>query len=171
MRKEGKQTGDHIARKLKMHQRTVSRHLIRAKLSRKKDKEIRDEEPPRRYQHEALGDMIHLDIKKLRNFNEEDVRDCKTGNRHKSVNKVAGSKCMHVAIDDHPRYASVSIMEDETAESVTKHLIETYQHYAAHGIHIKRVLTDNGLGYKSKMFSEACQTLKVKHIFTKLYTP
>ena len=31
MRKEGKQTGDHIARKLKMHQRTVSRHLIRAK--------------------------------------------------------------------------------------------------------------------------------------------
>ena len=46
MRKEGKLTGDHIARKLNMHQRTVSRHLIRAKLSRKKDIEDRDEEPP-----------------------------------------------------------------------------------------------------------------------------
>ena len=48
MRKEGKLTGDHIAHKLKMNQRTVSRHLIRAKLSRKKDIEDRDEEPPRR---------------------------------------------------------------------------------------------------------------------------
>ena len=78
---------------------------------------------------------------------------------------------MHVAIDDHSRYASFSIMEDETAESVTKHLIETYQQYAARGILIKRVLTDNGSGYKSKMFAEACQTLNVKHIFTKPYTP
>ena len=78
---------------------------------------------------------------------------------------------MHVAIDDHSRYAAVSIMEDETAESVSKHLIETYQHNAAQGIHIKRVLTDNGSGFKSKMFAEACQTLTVKHIFTKLYTP
>ena len=71
--KEGKQTGDHIARKLNMHQGTVIRHLIRDKLSRKKDIEDRDEEPPRRYEHEALGDMIHLDIKKLRNLNEEGV--------------------------------------------------------------------------------------------------
>ena len=85
--------------------------------------------------------MIHLDIKKLRNFNEEDVWDYNTDNRHKSVNEVAGSQCKHVAVDDHLRYASVSIMEDETAESVTKHLIEAYQRYAAHGIHIKQVLT------------------------------
>ena len=46
MRTEGKLTGDHIARKLNMHQRMVSRHLIRAKLYRKKDIEDRDEEPP-----------------------------------------------------------------------------------------------------------------------------
>ena len=64
--------------------------------------------------------MIHLDIKKLRNFNEEGVMDFNTGNRHKSANKVAGSRCMHIAIDDHSRYASVIIMEDETADSVTK---------------------------------------------------
>ena len=42
MRKEGKLTGDHIARKLKIHQRTVSRHLIRANLSQQKDIEDRD---------------------------------------------------------------------------------------------------------------------------------
>ena len=88
-------------------------------LSRQKDIEDRDEDPLRRYEHEAIGDMIHLDIMKLRNFNEEDVRDCNTGDRHKSANKATSSHCMHVAIYDHSRYASVSIMEDETAESVT----------------------------------------------------
>ena len=80
----------------------------------------RDEDSPRHYEHEVLEDMIHLDNKKLRNFNEEGVRDCSTGNRHKS----AGSHSMDAAIDDYLRYLVVSKMEDETAESVTKHLIE-----------------------------------------------
>ena len=78
---------------------------------------------------------------------------------------------MHVAIDDHSRYSSVSIMEGVTAESVTKHLTDTYYHYAARGIATKRVLTDNGSGYKSKKFAEACKRLNVKHVFTKPYTP
>ena len=130
MRKEGKLIGDHIAGKLKMHKRTVSRNLIRAKLSRKKDKEDRDEEPLRLYEHEAPGDMIDLDIKKLWNFSEEGLKDCNASNPHKSANKATDSQCMHVATDDNSRYASASIMEYETAESVTKHLIE----YAARGI-------------------------------------
>ena len=92
------------------------------------------------------------------------------GNRHRSANKVAEKRHMRLAIDDHSRYATVSVMEDEIAESVTKHLIETYQHYAPKGIVVKRVLTDNGSEYRSKMFAKACQTLNVKHIFTKPYT-
>ena len=72
---------------------------------------------------------------------------------------------MHVAVDDHSRYASDSIMEDETAESVTKHFIETYQRYDARGIDIKRVLTNNGSGYNSKKFKQACETLNSKHVF------
>ena len=97
--------------------------------------------------------MVHPDINKLQNFKEEGTRNCSTSNRHKSANKVAGSNCMHMAVGDHSCYASASVMEDETAESITKLLI------------------DYGSGYKSKMFAEACQTLNVKHIFTKPYIP
>ena len=53
---------------------------------------------------------------------------------------------MHVAVDNHSRYASVSIFDDETAKSVTQHLIHTYNHYASQGIVKKHVLTDNGSG-------------------------
>ena len=170
LRKEEKLTGDHISRKLNIPQKTVSRVLVRAKLSRQKDIDP-PEDPPKRYEHEAPGDMLHLDIKKLRNFKEEGIRNADIGNRYKSRNKAAGSQYMHVAVDDHSRYATVSVLEDETAESVTKHLIDTYHHYAARGIVMKRVLTDNDSGYISKRFAEACKMLNVKHVFTKPYTP
>ena len=100
MRKERILTGIPIARKLKMPQRKVSRHLILAKLSQQKDIENRDEDPPRPYEHEALGEMIYLEIKKLRNSNYEGVRDCRTSNLHKSMYKEVGSQCMHIALDD-----------------------------------------------------------------------
>ena len=162
LRQEGGLTGDHIARKINMHHRTASRFSIRANLSLQKDVEPRVEDPPRRYEHDESGDMVHLGIKKLRNFKERGIRNSTTGNRHKSANKAAGSQYMHVAVDDHSRYA----FEDETAESVTKHPIETYQQYAMQGIIIERVLTDNSSGYKSTMFAEASKTLNLKHVFT-----
>ena len=108
--KEEKLTGDHIARKLNRHQRTVSRHIIQAKLSCQKDIEDRDEEPLRCDEHETPIDMIHVDIKILQNFKEKGVKDCCTGTKHKSANKVGGFPCMHVVIDDHSSYASVRIM-------------------------------------------------------------
>lgn len=54
-RKEGKMTGNHIARELNILQRIVSHHLSKAILSRQKDIESKDEAPPRPYQHEDLG--------------------------------------------------------------------------------------------------------------------
>ena len=82
---------DDIARELNIPQRTVSRHLINAQLSRQKDIELRDEDPTKRYEHEAPSDMKHLEIKTLRNFNEEGIRNEEAGNPHKSANKAAGT--------------------------------------------------------------------------------
>lgn len=78
---------------------------------------------------------------------------------------------MHVAIEDHSRHASESFLVDETAECVTQHMIDTYKEKASQGILIKRVPTDNGSEYKSKMFAEACKTLSAKQVFTKPFTP
>lgn len=59
-------TGEHIARVVAVSPATVSRVLARAGLSRLKDLELA--EPVRRYEHDAPGDMIHIDIKKLGRF-------------------------------------------------------------------------------------------------------
>ena len=107
MRMEGKLTGYNIARRLKKHQITVSLHLIRVKFFLQRDIKDRDEDPPRCHKYEVPKEMIHLDIKKLLNFNEEGVKDSSTSNLHKSANKVAGSQCMHLTNDDRLSYAPI----------------------------------------------------------------
>jgi transposase InsO family protein len=36
---------------------------------------------------------------------------------------------------------------------------------------VERVLTDNGSGYRSKLFATACAELGLRHLFTRPYTP
>lgn len=170
VRMNGKITGDHVAGKTNVYHRTISRYLVRANLSPQKDIEDCDEEHTIRNEHESLSDMVHLDIQKLSNFNQEGIRNAGTGNRQKSANKAVGSQYMHIAIDDCSRYVSESILANETAECVTQHVIDTYQENASHGILIKRVRTDNGSVYKSKMVVEASKTLRDKHVFPKPFT-
>ena len=42
---------------------------------------------------------------------------------------------------------------------------------ASLGIAVERVTTDNGSCYRSKAFNNACAALRLRHIFTKPYTP
>ena len=43
--------------------------------------------------------------------------------------------------------------------------------YAAHGITIERILTDNGGCYRSRDFAAACDELGIGHRFTRPYRP
>jgi transposase InsO family protein len=60
---------------------------------------------------------------------------------------------------------------DERKESVIKFLKATVAHYKALGVTIKRLLTDNGSAYRSKLFAKTCQALGIKHTFTRPYRP
>ena len=43
--------------------------------------------------------------------------------------------------------------------------------FKAKGIAVKRVMTDNGCGYVSKLFAKACRMLGLRHCRTRPYTP
>ena len=43
--------------------------------------------------------------------------------------------------------------------------------FAAQGVKIKRLLTDNGPAYRSQLFNKTCQALGIKHTYTRPYTP
>lgn len=125
-------------------------------------------EPPRRYQHEHPGDLLHLDIKKLARFRHPGHRV--TGVRAKD-SIGAGYEFVHVAIDDHSRIAHTEIHPCESSRSAIAHLHSAVRYYASLGVTIRRVLTDNGPCYRSKAFERACRELGLRHRFTRPYRP
>jgi len=169
-------TGKHIACETGVSSATVSRVLKRAGLSRMKD--LDPAEPARRYEREAPGELLHLDIKKLGRFMQTGHRI--TGDRKKQSSRRgkrdgrkwgSGWEYVHVAIDDHSRLSFSQIHPNEKAVSAIAHLKAAVAWYKKLGVRVERVMTDNGPCYKSKAFAKACRDLKIKHIRTKPYTP
>jgi transposase InsO family protein len=167
MRRE-RRIQSHIAIALGLSTATVSR-ICRARgiglLSA-----LEPREPRPRYERQAPGELVHLDIKKLGRFDKPGHRV--TGDRRGQSNgRGVGWEFAHVAIDDHSRVARIDILPNETKENATLALLNTVAYFGKIGIRIDRVMTDNGSCYRSKLFAAACRRLEIKHIRTKPYTP
>jgi transposase InsO family protein len=161
-------TGAHIAARTGVSPATVSRVLRRAGLSRLRD--LEPAEPVRRYEREHPGELIHLDIKRLGKFERTGHRI--TGDRTgQSNSRGIGWEYVHVCVDDASRLSFTAIHPDEKAVSAVAHLKAAVAWYAAMGVTVARVMTDNGSCYKSHAFRAACAELGLRHIRTKPYTP
>lgn len=121
-----------------------------------------------RYEHEAPGELLHMDTKKLGRIVRPGHRV--TGDPRDSV-AGAGWEVAHVAIDDHSRVSFVQMHPDEKKNTVVDFLKATVVHYRALGVTIKRLITDNGAAYRSQLFARTCQSLGIKHSFTRPYRP
>ncbi len=161
-------TGKAIAAETGVSPATVSRVLKRLGLNRLSA--LEPAEPPRRYQRDRPGELIHIDIKKLGKFNRVGHRI--TGDRTgQSNNRGIGWEFVHVAIDDASRIAFSRIRKTERQACAVAFLKAAVAYYASLGITVERVMTDNGSCYRSRRFRNACRRLGLKHIFTRPYTP
>lgn len=155
-----------IARRLRMPRSTVSAVLRRLGLSR-----LRHLEPQpirRRYERQRPGELLHLDTKKLGKI--QGIGHRIHGDRSRRVRGI-GWEFAHVCVDDHSRVGYVEILPDEKQESVTAFLRRCVCWFRQRGIRVESVLTDNGSGYRSKLFAAACAELGIRHLFTRAYTP
>ncbi len=157
-----------IAAEIGVARATVGRILARHGLNRWRD--LVPAEPARRYERAKPGEMIHIDIKKLGRFNKIGHRI--TGDRHRQSNsRGVGWEFVHVCVDDHSRLGFADVMPDERKESAAAFLKAAVAWYARLGVTVERVMTDNGSCYRSKAFNKACRALRLRHIFTRPYTP
>ncbi len=160
--------GKEIATTVGVSPATVSRVLRRLGLN--KLSALEPAEPPRRYERQHPGELIHIDIKKLGKFNRIGHRI--TGDRKgQSNSRGVGWEYLHVCIDDASRVAFSRIMKTERKACAVAFLKAAVAYYKSLGITVLRVMTDNGSCYRSRAFAKACQRLKLKHIRTKPYTP
>jgi transposase InsO family protein len=172
-------TAAEIAEVFSMPLSTVSAVLTREGLGRRS--RLEPLEPPNRYERAAPGELVHIDIKKLGRIVVPG--HAVTGNRRQRADRTrigspggrllgtAGWEFVHVAIDDYSRLAYAEVLPDETAASAIAFLRRALTFYARHGIHVERVMTDNGSAYRAHKHRLVCHQLGLKHLCTRPYRP
>ncbi len=124
--------------------------------------------PIQRYEWPAPGDLVHLDIKPLGRI--DGVGHRIHGDRQHRARGI-GWEYVHVAVDDHSRVAYVEVLADQLAPTCAAFLRRTLAWFAARGVAVRRVMSDNGNGYVSRLFRRTCGELRVRHRRTRPYTP
>lgn len=156
-----------IAQQLGLARSTVSASLARQGLG--PQRALEPQRPICRYERRRAGDLLHLDTKKLGRFHNPGHRV--TGSRKGQNRRGVGWDLVHVAIDDHSRLAYAEVLVDENPRSCAAFLARSIAWFATQGVKIRRILTDNGNGYRSFRFRDACLSLGVRHLRTKPHTP
>jgi len=145
---------------------TVSRVLRRAGMSKLTD--LSPKEDIQRYERDAPGELLHIDIKKLGRFDKVGHRI--TGDRTQRARDI-GWDHVFVAIDDHSRVAFTQIYPDETKQSAESFLRASVSYFESLNVPIQRVITDNGKCFHSALFGAACLELGIAQKFTRAYRP
>jgi transposase InsO family protein len=164
-------TGAEIAETLAMPVSTVSGILTRIGLG--KLWRLEPPEPANRYEKQRPGELVHIDVKKLGRIARPGhrVTGQVSGSGHHRRRYNLGWEYVHVCVDDATRLAYVEVLEDEKAVTALGFLRRAISHFAAHGIRVERVLTDNGAAYRATIHALACKTLGIKHLRTRPYRP
>jgi transposase InsO family protein len=155
-----------IAQHYQLPVSTVVTALRRARLNR-----LARLEPPRpvvRYEVPRPGELLHLDVKKLGRIGCVGHRI--HGDRTARVRGI-GWEYVHVAVDDCTRLAYAEVQRDEREHTAADFLRRAVAWFAARGITVVRVLTDNGSCYRSRVHRTAAEALGLAHTFTRPYRP
>jgi transposase InsO family protein len=164
-----------IAARLGVPASTVHRVLVRHQMNRLAWLDRPTGRPIRRYEHDQPGDLVHLDVKKLGRIpagGGHRVHGRATGTvNHRADRSSGGYDYLHAAVDDHSRLAYVEVLGDERAQTCARFWRRAHRWFALHGVTVHRVLTDNGGGYRSRLFGAALLDTGVRHRRTRPYRP
>ena len=124
--------------------------------------------PVVRYQRERPGELLHVDTKRLGRIGRVGHRV--HGDRTTRVRGI-GWGGVYAAIDDATRVAYSEVLGDETGATAVGFLARAVAWYAARGIRIASVMTDNGSAFVSRPWRAALHTAGLRHLRTRPYTP
>ncbi len=125
---------------------------------------------PVRYVRERAGELVHVDVKRLGRVPD--------GGGHRMLGPSArnhlgrGHDYLHVAVDDATRVAYVAVRPDEQAASTLSFIAEAVAFFAAHGVRVERVMTDNAWTYThSTSLAALLRQLGIRHLRTRPRRP
>jgi transposase InsO family protein len=163
-------TAAEIAEVLELPLSTVSLWLKRIGLGKRS--RLEPPEPPNRYERRHPGELVHIDIKKLGKISVRGAGHRIVGHRRSQIARrfdgkqrgLTGFEYLHVVIDDYSRLAYAEVLDDLTAACAIAFLRRAVAWYAARGISVRAVMTDNGSCYIAHAYSAALRSLGLKHL-------
>jgi len=163
--------GPHRLAYLTGHPRsTISDVLARAGMSRL-DHADKLTGAPVRYVACHPGALLHQDHKKLGRIPDGGGHRVLGRSAASSRHRGDGYDHFEVFIDDASRVGFVALVEDERPASAVDALERAATFYAARGMRIERVLTDNGSAYRSRAYGALLGELGIRHKRTRPYRP
>ena len=130
-------------------------------------------ERPRRYEWPGPGDLLHLDSKRFARFTRPG--HAVTGDRHVTGAEKrmhVGHEWVHSLVDDHSRYAYSELHRNDRAPTVTAFLERGLAAFAAQGITVKRLMSDNALVYRrSRSLRELLARNEIRHLLIPIRQP
>ncbi len=128
---------------------------------------------PNRYEHPRPGDLVHVDVKKLGRIPPGGGwrlhgRDAAVSVAHRHKTARIGYDFIHTAIDDRTRLAYSEALPDERDGTCAAFLHRALAWFAARGIAVRRILTDNAMVYRRGTdWAWVCTAWQLKRRFTK----
>jgi transposase InsO family protein len=149
---------------------TVSLWLKRLGLGKRS--RLEPPEPPNRYERRHPGELVHVDIKKLGRISAlgagHRVTGSRAGQHVRTIDgrntHLTGYEYLHVIVDDHSRLAYAEVLDDLTAAYAIAFLRRALHWYAARGIIVHTLMSDNGSCYIAHSYRQALRELGLRHL-------
>lgn len=155
-----------ISTVLRLPRSTVTRVLARVGLNR--IALLEPSAPVQRYEWPHVGDLLHVDLKRLGRV--VGIGHRIHGDRRRRARRV-GWEYLHVAIDDATRLTYAEVLPAADAPACAAFLQRTLAWFRRRGIRMRRLLTDNAMAYRAGVVAAVCQRWTVRHRFTRPYRP
>jgi transposase InsO family protein len=159
-------SGPAIAYRTGLPRATVGNVLRRHGLGRLPP--LQPKPPVQRYEWARPGQLVHIDTKAL-------GRIVGVGHRihgdRTTRQRGVGWEHVHVCIDDASRLAYVETRATNQQHDAIAFLERALAWFAARGVRVERVMSDNGSAYVARAFAAACAQHGLRHLRTRPYTP
>jgi transposase InsO family protein len=129
-----------------------------------------------RYERNQPGELVHMDVKKIGRVPDgggwrAHGRGVVGRTYQRRITKV-GFDYVHSVVDDHSRFAYSEILADEKATTTAAFFDRALDDFAAHGITVAAVMTDNAWNYtRSATFAALLDATGIDHITIKPHCP